>query len=57
LARAPVSTMPSTTSSSAPTSVMSGVPANIKGSAPDTSATARMLRSPTICVANRFSMR
>ena len=38
-------------------SVISGEPANISGSAPATSATARRFRSPTICVANRFSMR
>ena len=31
-------------------SVISGEPANISGNAPDTSATARRLRSPTICV-------
>ena len=41
--------MPSTVSSSAPMSVISGVPANISGSAPATSATARRLRSPTRC--------
>ena len=34
-----------------------GQPANISGSAPATSATARRLRSPDICVANRSSMR
>src|ERR1700722_8400761 len=38
-------------------SVISGVAANISGSAPATSATARRLRSPTSWVANRFSMR
>src|SRR5258708_6217667 len=44
--------MPSTAPSSASISVMSGVPANISGRAPATSATARMLRWPaswTLC--------
>ena len=57
MARAPVSTMPSTASSKAPISVISGDPANISGNAPDTSATARRLRSPTIWVWKRFSTR
>jgi len=38
-------------------SVISGEPANISGSAPVTSAMARRLRSPTICVEKRFSTR
>src|ERR1700676_5034027 len=38
-------------------SVIAGEAANISGSAPATSATARRFRSPTICVANRLSMR
>ena len=46
LARAPVSNTPSTTSSSASISVISGAPANISGRAPATSATARRFLSP-----------
>src|SRR5437868_14045384 len=49
--------MPSTVLSSVSMSVISGVPANISGSAPVTSAMARRLRSPTICVVKRFSTR
>ena len=56
--RAPRSSrMPSTTSSNASASVISGVPANISGSAPATSATARRLRSPTRCAVKRPSTR
>src|SRR3954452_24149792 len=47
--------MPSTAPSSASMSVISGVPANISGSAPVTSATARRLRSPTSWAGKRFS--
>ena len=50
-----VSNTPSTTSSSASISVMSGAPANIIGSV--TSATARNMFSPTRCAVNQFSMR
>src|SRR5436305_5361266 len=49
--------MPSTVPSSVSISVISGVPANISGSAPVTPAIARRLRSPTICVEKRFSTR
>src|SRR5262249_6534344 len=49
--------MPSTTSRSAAISVMSGAAANISGSAPETSASARRLRSPATCAGNLFSMR
>src|SRR5919204_4045774 len=49
--------MPSTTSRRAPISAISGDPANISGRAPETSATARRLPSPTICTGTRFSMR
>src|SRR5215510_9343420 len=49
--------MPSTVPNSAPISVTWGVPANIKGSAPATSATARRLRSPTPWILKRFTTR
>src|SRR5471032_3038012 len=48
--------MPSTAPKSASMSVMSGVPANISGRAPATSATARMLRCPTTCTLCRSLM-
>src|ERR1041384_2290077 len=49
--------MPSTVPRRVSMSVISGEPANISGSAPVTSAMARRLRSPTICVEKRFSTR
>src|ERR1700751_1113782 len=57
LARPPVSSTPSTVASSVGMSVISGTLANISGSAPATSATARKLRSPAICAGNLFSAR
>ena len=57
MARAPVSRMPSATSSSAPISVICGVPAKISGSAPAASAAARRMRSLTRCAVNLPSAR